>query len=200
MREIEAALFLPYGPRFEEALRYAAQVHAVQFRKGTTIPYITHLLAVASIVGESGGTETEVIAALLHDAVEDHGGLARLADIRARFGDEVAAIVWGCTDAHDELKPAWRARKEAYLAHLADASPAIVRVSAADKLHNARAILADLRADGPALWDRFSGGRAGVLWYYRALVDRYAARQLGPIADELGRVVTAIERLAREAR
>jgi (p)ppGpp synthase/HD superfamily hydrolase len=181
-------------------LRYATQIHAMQFRKGTMIPYITHLLAVASIVGESGGTETEVIAALLHDAVEDQGGLPRLADIRSRFGDEVAAIVWGCTDAHDDPKPPWRSRKEAYLAHLADAAPSIVRVSAADKLHNARAILADLRLSGPARWDRFSGGRDGVLWYYRALVERYTARQLGPIADELDRVVTAIEQIARGSR
>src|SRR5436305_1156167 len=102
--------FVPYGPRFEEALLYAARVHAVQRRKGTAIPYVTHLLAVAAIVGENGGTEDEVIAALLHDAVEDQGGEARLADVRARFGVEVAAIVWGCTDAEAIPKPPWRAR------------------------------------------------------------------------------------------
>lgn len=188
--------FVPYGPRFEEALLYAARVHAVQRRKGTTIPYITHLLAVAAIVGEHGGTEDEVIAALLHDAVEDQGGEARLADIRARFGYEVAAIVWGCTDAETTPKPPWRARKETYIAHLADAIPSVLLVSSADKLHNARAILADLRVQDEQLWDRFNGGKAGTLWYYRALSDAYARREAGPIADELARVVAEIERLA----
>ena len=187
---------IPYSQRFEEALVYAARVHAVQFRKGTNIPYVTHLLAVATIVGEGGGTEDEVIAALLHDAVEDQGGLARLADIRARFGDAVAAIVWGCTDAIVVPKPPWRARKEAYIAHLADAALSVLRVSAADKLHNARAILADLRAIGPAIWARFTGGQAGTLWYYRALVGAYLARGSDPIAEELDRVVAAIEQLA----
>ncbi|HEY8597106.1 MAG TPA: HD domain-containing protein [Thermomicrobiales bacterium] len=172
-------------------------------RRGSTrcssargLPYITHLLAVAAIVGEGGGSEDEVIAALLHDAVEDQGGLARLADIRLRFGESVAAIVWGCTDAIIVPKPPWRARKETYIAHLAAAAPGVLHVSAADKLHNARAILADLRALGPVLWDRFTGGQAGTLWYYRALVEAYLARGGGPIAEELDRVVAAIEQLA----
>jgi GTP pyrophosphokinase len=190
---------IPYGLRFEEALVYAARVHAVQFRKGTAIPYITHLLAVAAIVGDGGGSEDEVIAALLHDAVEDQGGLARLADIRARFGEEVAVIVRDCTDAIVVPKPPWRVRKEAYIAHLAEATPGVLRVSAADKLHNARAILADLRAIGPPLWARFTGGQAGTLWYYRALVGVYLTRGSGPIAEELDRVVTAIEQLATMA-
>lgn len=189
--------FLPYGPRFEEALLYAARVHAMQRRKGTAIPYVTHLLAVAAIVGEGGGTEEETIAALLHDAVEDQGGQARLADIRARFGDAVAMIVWGCTDAETIPKPPWRARKETYVAHLAEAIPAVLLVSSADKLHNARAILADLRAGGDALWARFTGGRDGTLWYYRALTEAYQRRGGGPIVEELDRVVTEIERLAR---
>jgi (p)ppGpp synthase/HD superfamily hydrolase len=188
--------FVPYGPRFEEALLYAARVHAVQRRKGTAIPYVTHLLAVAAIVGENGGTEDEVIAALLHDAVEDQGGEARLADIRARFGVEVAAIVWGCTDAETIPKPPWRARKEAYIAHLAGATPSVLLVSSADKLHNARAILADLRAQGAATWGRFNGGKEGSLWYYRALAAAYARREGGPVAEELARVVGEIERLA----
>jgi len=187
---------IPYSSRSEEALLYAARVHALQFRKGTATPYIVHLLAVAAIVGESGGIEDEVIAALLHDAVEDQGGLARLADIRARFGEAVAAIVWGCTDAIIVPKPPWRARKERYVAHLADAAPEALRVSSADKLHNARAILADLRVIGAPLWDRFTGGQAGTLWYYRALVDAFMARGGGPIVEELDRVVTAIEQVA----
>ena len=190
--------FVPYGRRFEEALLYAARVHAVQSRKGSGVPYITHLLAVAAIVGESGGTEDEVIAALLHDAVEGQGGAPRLADIRARFGERVAAIVWGCTDATTIPKPPWRARKEVYIAHLAEATPSVLLVSSADKLHNARAILADLRVLGPTLWDRFTGGQAGTLWYYRALVEAYAARGGGAVAEEFGRVVAAIERIAAQ--
>ncbi len=188
--------FVPYGPRFEEALLYAARIHAMQRRKGTAIPYVIHLLAVAAIVGEHGGTEEETIAALLHDAVEDQGGQARLSDIRLRFGDTVATIVWGCTDAETIPKPPWRARKEVYVAHLAQASPAVLLVSSADKLHNARAILADLRTSGAAVWSRFAGGRDGTLWYYRALTDAYARRGGGPLTDELARVVTEIERLA----
>ena len=118
-----------YGPRFDDALPYAARLHRDQVRKGSGIPYITHLLAVAAIVGEHGGGEDEVIAALLHDAVEDQGGQPRLEEIRARYGDAVAAIVWGCTDADTIPKPPWRARKEAYVAHLADASPGVRLVS-----------------------------------------------------------------------
>ena len=148
--------FTGYGERFEDALRYAARTHARQWRKGTTIPYITHLLAVAAIVGEHGGTETEVIAALLHDAVEDQGGAPRLQEIRERFGDEVAAIVQECSDTDRTPKPPWRERKEAYIEHLAGAAPSARLVSAADKLHNARAILADYRERGDALWSRFN--------------------------------------------
>lgn len=185
-----------YGPRFEDALAYAARLHRAQVRKGSGIPYITHLLAVAAIVGEHGGGEDEVIAALLHDAVEDQGGQPRLEEIRARYGDAVAAIVWGCTDADTVPKPPWRARKEAYVAHLADASPGVRLVSSADKLHNARSILADLNALGPALWDRFTGGRDGSLWYYRALADAFLRLGPGPLADELDRTVREIARRA----
>ena len=125
--------FVPYGQQFEEALLYAARVHGCQHRKGTTIPYITHLLGVAAIVGENGGTETEVIAALLHDAVEDQGGAPRLRDIWERFGGEVGAIVRACSDTDQLPKPPWRERKEAYVHHLAHGSSAARLVSAADK-------------------------------------------------------------------
>lgn len=185
-----------YGPRFEDALGYAARLHREQVRKGSGVPYVTHLLAVAAIVGEQGGSEDEVIAALLHDAVEDQGGQARLDDICARYGDAVAEIVWGCTDADTIPKPPWRERKEIYVAHLAEASASIRLVSSADKLHNARSILADLRVLGPALWDRFTGGREGTLWYYRALADAFLRLRPGPLADELARTVGEIERLA----
>ena len=184
------------GSRFEEALLYAIRLHARQRRKGTSIPYAAHLLAVSAIVLEDGGDEDQAIAALLHDAVEDQGGRPVLEQIRSRFGDRVAAIVEGCTDAEVIPKPPWRERKERYVAHVRQASPDVRRVSAADKLHNARAILTDLRRHGGTLWSRFSGGREGVLWYYRALVSAYQAAGSGPLAEELDRVVGEIERLA----
>ena len=135
--------------RFEEALVFAAQLHREQTRKGTTIPYIAHLLGVASIVLEYGGDEDEAIAALLHDAIEDQGGASTREEIRRRFGETVVAIVNGCTDAEVIPKPPWRARKEDYIAHMAHASPSVRLVSAADKLHNARAILAARAGGGP---------------------------------------------------
>jgi (p)ppGpp synthase/HD superfamily hydrolase len=187
---------LAYGEKFENALIYATQLHRDQTRKGSEVPYITHLLIVAAIVGENDGTENEVVAALLHDAPEDQGGKDRLEDIRARYGDEVAEIVDGCTDTYEDPKPEWRPRKEAYVAHVAEAPPSVRLVSAADKLHNARSILADLRAVGNELWDRFTGGREGTLWYYRALVEAYAGVGSNPIVEELDRVVREIEALA----
>ncbi len=189
---------MSYGEKFEEALVYAAQLHQDQKRKGTGVPYITHLLAVAAIVGENGGDEDEVTAALLHDAPEDCGGRERLEDIRARFGDEVARIVDGCTDTYEEPKPSWRPRKENYVAHVATASDSVRLVSSADKLHNARAILADLRSLGDGLWNRFTGGKEGTLWYYRALVEAYAESGTNnPVIEDLDRVVREIEELAR---
>jgi (p)ppGpp synthase/HD superfamily hydrolase len=187
---------VPYGKKFEEALEYAARVHRDQTRKGTRIPYVTHLLAVASIVGENGGTEDEVVAALLHDAPEDQGGEARLADIRERFGEEVAEIVAGNTDTYEDPKPPWRERKEAYLARIACEPDPVRLVSTADKLHNARSVLADLRAVGDALWARFNGGKEGTLWYHRALVMAFAAAGPNAVVEELDRVVGEIERLA----
>ena len=185
---------MPYGEKFEDALLYASRVHRDQVRKGTSTPYITHLLAVASIVGENGGAEDEVVAALLHDAPEDQGGEARLRDIRAQFGDGVAEIVDGCTDTYETPKPPWRERKERYLAHLADAPESVRLVSSADKLHNARTVLSDYRLLGEDLWTRFNGKKAGTLWYYRAIVDTLQGD--GPIVEELDRVVTELEMLS----
>jgi (p)ppGpp synthase/HD superfamily hydrolase len=183
--------------RFDEALSWASALHRTQERKGTGIPYVSHLLAVASLALEAGATEDEAIAALLHDAVEDQGGAATLAEIQRRFGGRVADIVAGCTDTDVHPKPPWRPRKEAYLAHLVGASPSVRLVSLCDKLHNARSILVDLRVHGHGLWDRFSGGRDGTLWYYRALVESYRrAGMSGPQLDELDRTVVEIERLA----
>lgn len=187
---------MTFSQHFEEALIYAAHLHSEQLRKGTSIPYIAHLLGVCSIALEHGANEDEAIAALLHDAVEDQGGQAVLDDIRMRFGDCVAEIVAGCTDTMLMPKPPWRERKEAYITHLAQ-TPAPVRlISAADKLYNARAILKDYRALGELLWERFTGGREGTLWYYRAITDAYRRFGPNPLVDELERVVAELERLA----
>ena len=181
--------------RFEEALVFSTQLHAAQKRKGTEIPYVAHLLGVASIALEHGADEDEAIAALLHDAVEDQGGAATREEIRRRFGDRVVEIVDGCTDAEVIPKPPWRERKEAYIAHVAGAPYSVRLVSTSDKLHNARAILADYRRLGDAVWGRFKGGREGTLWYYRALVDAYHAAGASSLVDELDLVVTELERL-----
>jgi len=184
------------GARFDEALAFAARLHRDQLRKGTEIPYVSHLLAVAGIALENGANEDEAIAALLHDAVEDQGGAPTLVEIRRRFGEAVADIVAGCTDTDEVPKPPWRGRKEAYVAHVASASPSVRLVSAADKLHNARSILADYRRHGERIWKRFAGGREGTLWYYRALVDAFRTHGETPLVDELARTVAELERLA----
>lgn len=186
--------------RFDVALSFASRLHAAQLRKGTPIPYVAHLLAVSSLVLEHGGSEDEAIAALLHDAIEDQGGAATREIIRRLFGEQVVSIVDGCTDAETIPKPPWRERKEAYVAHIRHAPASVRLVSMADKLHNARSILADLRVLGDQLWTRFSGGRAGTLWYYRALVEAYSANGSHPLVEELDRVVSEIERLAAAAR
>ena len=183
--------------RFDAAIAYAVDIHRTQYRKGTAVPYVGHLLGVAALVLEEGGSEDEAIAGLLHDAVEDQGGAPRLADIRARFGDRVADIVAGCTDADTTPKPPWRERKAAYLAHLLHAPAEVLRVSAADKLYNARAILADYRELGEALWPRFNMGRSEILWYYRGLVEAFRTGRPGRLTDELARTVDELERLAR---
>ena len=190
-----ATIQVSLGARFVEALGFAARLHAGQVRKGTGIPYVSHLLAVAGLVLEDGGDEDEAIAALLHDAAEDQGGTAVLDEIRERFGDRVAAIVRGCSDPLEQPKPPWRPRKETYLRLLRSAPPDVLRVALADKVHNARSVLADLRTLGPALWARFNAPRDDQLWYFRALVDLFGRRYPGPLADELGRIVAEIERL-----
>ena len=184
--------------RFEEALVFATQLHAGQTRKGTTIPYISHLLAVTAIVIEHGGSEDEAIAALFHDSVEDQGGASTREELRRRFGDRVVEIVDGCTDTDVMPKPPWRVRKEAYIAHISVASAPVRLVSAADKLHNARAVLEDYRIVGEALWKRFNGGKEGTLWYYRAAVDALRKSGTSPLIEELDRVVSEIECLAED--
>ena len=182
--------------QFEKALIYATRIHGGQLRKKTRIPYIGHILGVTAIALEYGANETEAIAALLHDAVEDCGGAKRLGDIERKFGEKVARIVEGCTDTDQIPKPPWRERKEAYIAHLKHASASTRLVSAADKLHNARAILHNLRQEGDKLWSRFNGGKEGALWYYRSLVSAFLEHGRAELIEELDRVVTEIEELA----
>lgn len=190
----------PLTARFHRALVYAARVHSRQFRKGTTRPYIGHLLGVTSIVLTHGGDEDEAIAALLHDAVEDQGGKPRHREIRRKFGPRVARIVAGCTDSDVEPKPPWLERKTEYLRHLRRANSSVRLVSAADKLYNARETLEDLRRHRDALWKRFKGGKQGTLWYYREVGK--ILRRKGPkeLAAELERVVRELTRAARTPR
>lgn len=179
-----------------KAAALAFRLHADQRRKGTAIPYLAHLMAVSALVLEHGGDEEQAVAALLHDAIEDCGA-EHEATIAERFGPRIAVIVRACTDAEVIPKPPWRARKEAYLAHLEHAGPDALLVSACDKLHNARAIVEDLREHGPAMMARFNAGRDGTLWYYRALADAFTRLLPGRLAGELARTVEEMERLAR---
>ena len=186
----------PLGPRFADALQFAAELHAYQRRKGKTTPYIAHLLSVAALVIEHGGDEDTAIAGLLHDAVEDQGGKPMLERIRARFGGRVAAMVEQCTDADVVPKPPWEERKRAYVAAIPHKTPDALLVSLADKVHNAREILDDYREEGEALWGRFNGGREGTLWYYRALADGFRGRTPHALWRCLEETVMELERLA----
>ena len=186
--------------RFDEALAYASRLHRTQTRKGGDIPYVGHLISVASLVIEGGGTETQAIAGLLHDAVEDQGGPPRLAEIREKFGDDVAAIVSECSDTDEVPKPPWEIRKKKYVDHLGYASEATILVSLADKLDNARAILRDYRTNGDALWQRFSvDDPQKHLWYYKSLLAVYKRRNSTWLVDELERVLDTLEDLVNEA-
>ncbi len=169
------------SPRFTEALVLAASLHRSQVRKGPKpIPYIGHLLSVAGIVIDFGGTEDEAIAALLHDALEDQGGPPTRDTIRRIFGDEVADMVQACSDTDEKLKPEWKIRKTGYIAHLRTATPSVALVSAADKLANARSILTDLREIGDELWTRFNCTKQESLWYYRAIFDALRETLINP--------------------
>lgn len=186
--------------RFERALLFATRKHAGQMRKGTPAPYISHLMGVAGLVLEAGGDEDLAIAALLHDVVEDCGGAPMLKEVRRRFGKRVAHVVEGCTDTDLDPKPPWRQRKEDYVEHLRTADADVRLVSAADKLHNSRHILADYYEVGESIWDRFNGGRDGTLWYYRALLKEFRRRKPNRLVNELERVVTELEARARCGR
>ena len=182
------------SPRFNEALLWAAELHADQTRKVSAAPYVSHLLRVAGLALEFGADEDEAIAALLHDAVEDQGGAATGEEIRRRFGSRVAQIVDGCTDSDQQPKPPWRARKEAFLARLAEATPSVRLVAACDKLDNVRTILVAHRQQGEQLWSLFKGGREGTLWYYARVTKILQAAGDSPLVDELSRAVSELER------
>jgi GTP pyrophosphokinase len=180
------------------AFIFAAEKHRGQTRKTSTIPYIAHLIGVASLVLEAGGDEDLAIAALLHDVVEDCGGAPMLKEIRRRFGERVAKVVEGCTDADTYPKPPWRERKEKYLRHLKAADADTRLVSAADKLNNVRSILSDYRAVGESVWSRFKGGREGTLWYYRTLLDIFVQHKRNRITRDFELAVMELESLAAQ--
>lgn len=195
---------LHFTDKFTRAVDYARQVH-VECRKETQVPYMAHLLGVAALViGENGYvnfpvTEDMVIAALLHDAVEDQGGLPRLRDIEANFGRDVARMVEGCTDSFVQdsaNKPPWEERKRAYLKRLRKESLDTQLISAADKLYNARAILDDYRLIKSDIWKRFKRGREDQLWYFNGLLDAFKSGRSNRIVDELGRVVAELARVS----
>ncbi|MGA8741741.1 MAG: HD domain-containing protein [Terracidiphilus sp.] len=194
----------PLTDRFTRAVDYARILH-VELRKGTEIPYMAHLLGVASLVmGEAGHvpfrvTEDMIIAALLHDAVEDHGGLVRLEDIRCNFGEDVARMVEGLSDSLEEDgrdKKNWEERKEAYLKRLPSESPETQLISAADKLYNARTILDDYRHIGPKVWDRFKRRRKEQLWYFHGLLSVFKSAGINRIVEELERVAAELEAIS----
>lgn len=179
--------------RFETALVYATRLHSHQTRKVDGIPYISHLLAVAALVLEDGGNEDEAIAALLHDSIEDQGGAKTREEIRQLFGEKVVAIIDGCTESEVTPKPPWMERKQRYLSQLQVASPSVQRVSLADKLHNARSLLASLQQHGEIVWTFFHAGKDRTLWFYRELLQVYRAAADNFMWRELERVVAELK-------
>ena len=180
--------------RYDDAFRFAHELHKEQLRKGTPIPYIAHLMSVSALVIEHGGDEDQAVAALLHDAAEDRGGRDTLEEIRRRFGDGVAEIVEDCTDAWVEPKPDFWPRKEAYLAALPKKPPRSLLVSLADKTHNAEAIFFDYLVLGDALWSRFNGGADGTRWYYGALAEVFLKVMPGRLTDRFVRAVVGFQK------
>ena len=184
--------------RFEAAFLFAADKHRSHVRKGTTIPYISHLMQVAGLVLENGGNEDEAIAGLLHDVIEDQD--VTPAEIEERFGATVKDIVVACSDSMGSEKAPWKERKEAYVAHIAAAPKSVRLVSSCDKLHNARAILNDYRERGESLWGRFNASRNQILWYYRALANAFIEADpasASRVPMELDRVVSELESVVR---
>lgn len=192
--------------RFNQALSFALELHSSQYRKDTEIPYFSHLIAVASLVLEHGGNEDQAIAALLHDAIEDqaesYGGLDRLRQtIQTVFGEKVLTLIEACTDADTIPKPPWKERKVTYIKHLETVPEEALLISVADKLHNARCILADYRVLGELLWSRFQGSRADIVWYYTSLLKLYKARNAATpsLLSQLEEVVQTLAMLVNYA-
>jgi len=198
-RPAKQKLTVKLGPRFRRAFLFAADKHSGQTRKASKIPYIAHLMGVASLVLEFGGDEDMAIAALLHDVVEDCGGVPMLNEVRRKFGPRVAKIVEGCTDSFTDPKPPWRERKETYIRHLKKTDAETRLVSAADKLNNVRSILADYREVGESIWARFNGGREGTLWYYRSLLEEFLC-QPNRLIGELELAIRELEARASLAQ
>jgi GTP pyrophosphokinase len=182
-----------YGKSFDDALAYAAEAFRHTTRKATGIPYITHLLAVTALVGEHGGSEEQMIAALLHDVLEDVEGSTK-ADLAKRFGTNVAEMVEALSDATERPKPAWKERKTRYLARLEREDAQVKLVSAADKLHNLRSTLRDLDREGASLWARFNAGREEQIWYYRSAVQALAKDWDHPLVEELRMATESLEK------
>jgi (p)ppGpp synthase/HD superfamily hydrolase len=187
-----------YTHRIVEAFAFTYDLHRTQVRRGSHVPYITHLMGVASIVGRHGGSEDQFIAALLHDAVEDQGGGETLARIREKFGDTVARYVEGCSDSYGEPKPPWEERKERFIEKTRSADPDLKLIIAADKMHNARSIVSDLYERGNVVWKMFNGGRDNTLWYYAQMVDALGMGWVHPLLRELVHEVDRLHRLAME--
>ncbi len=184
------------GNRFEMAIEMALRLHKSLVRKTREIPYLAHLLAVTALVLQDGGSEDEAIAALLHDAPEDQGGIETLTLIQEKFGKNVFQIVEACSDTFDVPKPEWRPRKEAHLEEVKKASSSVHRVIAADKLHNARSLLRDLKEYGNLLWEKFNGGKEGSIWYLQSMHEILTEKHPGYLTDELGKVLKEIENFA----
>ena len=184
-----------YGPRFEEALCLAARAFRDVRRKATGIPYIAHLLWVTATVAEHGGDEDQLIAAMLHDYLEDVP-VAERVDLEAEFGARVAQMVIALSDTTVHPKPPWRQRKEAYLAHLPHQRADVRLISAADKLHNVKSCIRDYHHHGESLFDRFRGGKEGTLWYFREVHKALGQGWSHPIVDELGQQVVQLHQLA----
>lgn len=184
-----------YTERVDRALALATRAFRNIRRKGTDIPYLSHLLQVMVTVAEHGGDEDQLIAAVLHDYLEDIDG-ASADQVAAEFGERVARLVVGLSDAVARPKPPWRERKQRYLEHLRGSPAELKLISAADKLHNARSIRRDLARVGDAVWDRFSASRDETLWYYRELVGALGAGWATALLDELAAEVDALHALA----
>ena len=187
---------MAYSERFDDALQFASDLHRDQVRKGRGVPYITHLLGVASLVGAHGGDEDQVIAALLHDAIEDCvGEVPDIAEqIEERYGEKVREIVEGLTDAYQQPKPPWTERKQTYIDHVRELPPdsPVLLVCLSDKMHNVRSILRDLRTEGDELWEIFTGGHGGTLWYYTTLAEVFDGKMEGHLVEEFRRLVGAM--------